>query len=316
MANNNYDNIILGSGIAGLTVFYYLAFTTDTRNLVITNNLASQATSKFPLGPRFLHSNKDTDALLKRLKLSTKTREIFIGYKAGDDIRNYPDEEFKKAYAMKSRGTEKIEASFLSGGGKSNFTAFEVSQAELANLIFDKTTNLAKKSKDNKIIVDNLKSVDFKKVTTEKSEYYGDNIVSTIPLPALLKLVSNFSISFKIQSVPEEVNFILTSDSGKDQFDYIYSVTDNWHRKTYAPELDKWVYEVKPESLGKFENEFKNRILDKIAFKSQITNSLNLKELGRIKLVGRYAQLNHSIKTEDVVKWAYQYTHKFDKRKK
>jgi hypothetical protein len=313
--NPNYDNVIIGSGIAGLTVFYYLAETTKTRNLVITNNLASQATSKFPLGPRFLHKDKDTEALLRRLKFPTKTREVFIGYKHNEEIRNYPTDDFKLEYAKKSRGTDKVEGSFLSGGGKPGFTAFEVGQPELAKEIFDRCVVISKESKFNSIVVENIKSIDFKKITTDKKVYYANNIISTIPLPVLLKLVSNFSISFKIESVPEEVNFFLTSEIGRGQFDYIYSITDSWHRKTYAPELDKWVYEVRPESLGKFENEFKDKILDKVTMKSQISNSLNLKELGRIKLVGRYAQLNHSIKTEDVVKWAYSWTHKFQKRK-
>lgn len=314
MENLNYDNIILGSGIAGLTIFYYLAKLTKTRNLVITNNLASQITSKFQLGPRFLHFDKDTEALLRRLKLPTTTREIFVGYKKDNDVRNFLDDDFKKKYAAKARGTNKTEESFLTSG-KSSFTAFTISQVELAKKIYDKCVDISKKSEHNKIVVDNIVSIDFKKITTKNNAYYSGNIISTIPLPALLKVISNFSISFKIEAVPEEVSFYLTSCSEKESFDYVYSIDDSWYRKSYDLALNKWVYEVRPKETEKFENEYAGKILDRVTIKSQITNSLNLKELGRIKLVGRYAQLNHSIKTEDIVKWAYNYTHVFQKKK-
>lgn len=315
MANPNYDNIVIGSGIAGLTVFYYLAESTKTRNLVITNNIASQTNTKFPLGPRFLHQSKDTEALLRRLGFSTKTKEIFIGYKNSQDIRNYASDEFKQAYSLKSRGTSKVEGSFLSGGGKPGFTAYEISQMALGKSLLNKCLEIADKSDRNSIIINNIKNINFKKITTDKNVYYADNIVSTIPLGALLSVVSDASVRFKLSSSGAEiVHFYLTADKGKDVFDYIYSVTDTWYRKTYVPEMDKWVYETHEPSM--FEAEFNGRILDKMSVRSQITNSLNLKELGNIKLVGRYAQLNHSVKTEDVIHWAHNYTRKFNGKKK
>jgi hypothetical protein len=312
MKNQKYNNIILGSGVAGLTVFYYLSQLTATSNLVITNALASQTTGPFPLGPRFLHLNKDTEALLRRLKLSTETREVFIGYKSGDEIRNYPTDGFKEAYAQSSRGTSNVESSFLSGGAKSGFTAFKVSQPEIANVIYEKCIAISEKSDLNSIIINNIKLIEHNKITTDQNTYYTNNFISTIPLPALLKVVSNQSKTFKITSEPEEITFFLVDESGKGHFDYIYSVSDCWHRKTYFNEQDKWVYETR-KPLD-FVAEKKN-ILNSVTMKTQITNSLNLKEIGNIKLVGRFAQMNHSIKTEDVIKWAYNYTRKFNEKK-
>jgi hypothetical protein len=314
MGNPNYDNTILGSGIAGLTVFYYLAESTRTRNLVITNNIASQTNTKFPLGPRFLHQSKDTEALLRRLGFSTKTKEIFIGYKSRDEIRNYASDDFKTLYVMKSRGTTKTEGSFLSGGGKSSFTAYEISQIALGKSLLNKCLEIARASDRNHIIINDIKNINHKKIVTNKNVYYSENIVSTIPLGALLNVVSDGSVRFKLSSSGAEVvHFFLTSDKGKDVFDYIYSVSDSWYRKTYVPEFDAWVYETHNDET--FEAEFGNRILDKISVRSQITQSMNLKELGAIKLVGRYAQLNHSIKTEDVIHWAHNYTRKFNGKK-
>lgn len=314
MGNPNYDNCILGSGIAGLTVFYYLAESTKTRNLVITNNIASQTNTKFPLGPRFLHQNKDTEALLRRLGFSTKTKEIFIGYKDGDDVRNYASPGFIERYAIKSRGTTKSENSFLSGGGKPGFTAYEVSQIALGKSLLNKCLEIADKSDRNDIIINDIKNINHKRIVTNKNVYYADNIVSTIPLAALLNVVSDQSVRFKLSSsVAEIVHFFLTSDKGKDVFDYIYSVSDVWYRKTYVPEMDKWVYEThEPEA---FMLAHGDRVLDRISIRSQITQSMNLKELGSIKLVGRYAQLNHSIKTEDIIHWAHNYTRKFNGKK-
>jgi len=314
MANPNYDNCILGSGIAGLTVFYYLAESTRTRNLVITNNIASQTNTRFPLGPRFLHQNKDTEALLRRLGFSIKTREIFIGYKTGDQVRNYASDEFKEQYVVKSRGTTKTEGSFLSGGGKSSFTAYEVSQVAIGKSLLTKCLDIADKSDRNSIFIDNIKSINHKKIITDKNVYYADNIVSTIPLSALLNIVSDGSVRFRLTSSGAEVvHFFLTSVRGKEQFDYTYSVSDPWYRKTYVPEFDAWVFEThEPEAFMAI---YEPWVLDKISIRSQITQSMNLKELGNIRLVGRYAQLNHSIKTEDIIHWAHNYTRKFNGKK-
>ena len=281
---------------------------------MITNNIASQTNTKFPLGPRFLHQNKDTEALLRRLGFSTKTKEIFIGYKDGDDVRNYASEGFIERYAVKSRGTTKSENSFLSGGGKSSFTAYEVSQIAIGKSLLTKCLEIADKSDRNEIVIDDIKNINHKRIVTNKNVYYADNIVSTIPLAALLNVVSDGSVRFKLTSSNAEiVHFFLSSDKGKDVFDYIYSVSDVWYRKTYVPEMDKWVYEThEPEA---FIGVYSDKILDKISIRSQITQSMNLKDLGSIKLVGRYAQLNHSIKTEDVIHWAHNYTRKFNGKK-
>ncbi len=313
MSNPNYDNVILGSGIAGLTIFHYLAESTRTRNLIITNNIASQTNTKFPLGPRFLHQSKDTEALLRKLGFNTKTREVFIGYKVGDEIRNFPTDEFKNQYAAKAHGSNTAEVSQLTGGGKSSFTAFTVSQIALGQSLLKKCLDIANKSDNNNILIEDIKSISHKKITTSKNVYYADNIISTIPLPSLTKILSNTSVTLKISTKPELVYFFLVDEKGKGQFDYIYSVTDVWHRKTYITEIDKWVYETRtPEA---FYDVFSGFISDKINVATQISKSLKLKELGNIKLVGRYAQMNHSIKTEDVIHWAHNYTRKFNGKK-
>lgn len=314
MGNPNFTNCILGSGIAGLTVFYYLAESTKTRNLVITNSIISQTNAKFPLGPRFLHQNKDTEALLRRLGFSTKTKEIFIGYKIDDDVRNFASDEFKEKYAVKAHGSTKSEGSHLTGGGKGSFTAYEVSQVALAKSLLKRCLDIADKSDSNSIVIDEIKSISHRRILTKKGEYYADNIVSTIPLPALTNLLSNSSMTVKISTSPDFMNFFLIDENAglHRQFDYIYSVTDPWHRKTYVPEIDKWVYETRtPEPFLAMYGDW---VLGAIRTPTQISKSLNLKELGNVKLIGRYAQMNHSIKTEDVIHWAHNYTRKFGKQ--
>jgi hypothetical protein len=126
-----------------------------------------------------------------------------------------------------------------------------------------------------------------------------------------LGILSNSSVTISTAAKPETVSFLLVDDPEKSQFDYVYSVEDSWYRKTFVPEMKKWVYETKNEK--EFIDNCNYNIIDKIALKTQITNSLNLKELGNIRLVGRYAQMNHSVKTEDIINWAYNYTRKFKK---
>jgi hypothetical protein len=292
--NPNYDNVILGAGIAGLIVFYYLAESTKTRNILISNSLTSETNSKFPLGPRFLKVNKDTETLLRRIGLSTKTKEVFVGWQEGGEIRNYP------TYAH-------IQDS-------PNFTAYEVSQTKLGQTLLNKCKEISEKSKYNNIVIDNIKSINNKKITTEKSIYYTNNIVSTIPLPSLLKVLSNASVTFKTIKEPEETSFYLIEEKEKGYFDYIYSGEHLWSRKTYIPELKSWVYEVTSKQPHYFENTLDpNTFNGRIQVKSQIKNNVNLKELGIIKLVGRYGRMNLNIRTEDVINWAYDYIKNFKK---
>jgi len=316
--NPNYDNIIIGGGIAGLTILYYLMENTKTRNLLITKSFNSQTNISFPAGPRYLHQSKDTEALLRRLGLSTKTEEIFIGFKSGDEIRNYASDEFREKYAMKSRKTNKVEGSFLSGG-KTIFTAYVVTQNQLSLRLLNKCSEsshvVTAKTDRNRMLVSGIKNIDFKKVTTDfDGSFYSSNIISTIPFPSLLKVVSSSSVTFRLSQNPmSKVYYYLLNESGKDVFNYVYSISDSWYRKSYDKDLDKWVFETHEPRL--FESEHKEKILDSYSLDSQIVNSLNMKEIGNIKLVGRYAQLNHSIKTEDVIKWAHNYTRKFQDKK-
>lgn len=312
MANPNYDNVILGSGIAGLVVFHYLA-ATKTRNIIITNSIGSQTNTKFPLGPSFLHQSKDTEALLHKLGFDSNTKEVFIGYKVGDEIRNFPTDEFKSQYAAKAHGSNSTETSHLTGGGRSSFTAFKVSQVALAQSLLKKCLEIADKSDRNSIVIDNIENISHKKITTSKNVYYADNIVSTIPLPALTNLLSNTSMTVKISTKPDLMHFFLCNEGFKGPFDYVYSVTDIWHRRTHIPELGMCVYETR--SPEEFVLRFSSRIVDRADVATQISKSLNMKELGNIKLVGRYAQMNHSIKTEDVIHWAHNYTRKFNGKK-
>jgi hypothetical protein len=91
-------------------------------------------------------------------------------------------------------------------------------------------------------------------------------------------------------------------DSTYRLFDYVYSISDSWYRKTYIPDFNKWVYEVKEVDQFKFEKEYRFEM--KVTAASQIINSLNLKEIRNIKLIGRYSQMDHSVKTENVIEAA------------
>jgi hypothetical protein len=293
MSNPNYDNCILGSGIAGLTVFYYLAETTKTRNMLITNNISNETSAKFPLGPRFLRVNKDTEVLLRKLGFSTKTKEVFVGWKHGEEVRNFPSAKAKQDLP--------------------NFSVFEVSQVALATSLMKRCLDISEKSSYNSIIVDEIKSINHKKIITGKNEYYSDFFVSTIPLSSLLNVLSSASVLFKMKASIENRAFFLVNEKEKSSFDYIYSSEDFWFRKTYIPELNKWVYEVEPAKIDRFEKT-NNNIEDKVIIKSEITTNVNLKELGNnIRLIGRYAQMNNSVRTEDIIHWAHNYTHKFKK---
>lgn len=292
MGNPNYDNCILGAGISGLITLYHLSETTHSRNLIITKSLESQTNKKFQLGPRFLKYSKDTEALLRRLGLPTTTREVFVGWTHNGDIRNFPTTKESPLDVP-------------------NFTAFTTTQVTL-------TKKLLEKCNPKNIIIDEVKSINYKKIVTKKNTYYANHIISTIPLPSLLKILSSPSIVFKAMKEPEETSFYLINEKGKGNFDYVYGTpnVDLWYRKTYIEELDKWVYEVNDKQPYKFEDKLVAENFEgRIYYKTQIISSITLRELGNnINLVGRYGQMNPNIRTEDVIHWAYNYTRKFKRK--
>lgn len=293
MGNPNYDNAILGAGIAGLITFYYLAETTHTRNLLITKSLESQTNTRFQLGPRFLRYSKDTEALLRRLGLPITTKEVFIGWEEGGELRNYP------SYAHIQDVT--------------NFTAFEVSQVFLAKALLEKCLQISKDSQKNHVIIDEIKSINYKKIITKKNEYYSNHIVSTIPLNSLTNLLSNSSKTIKISTKTKDVYFFLVDEKEKGQFDYIYTTQHEhpWYRKTYIPEEEKWVYET--DKVEPFIAIYSEWVVGKgIKVSYDLNTNLSIKELGtNINLVGRYGQMNQNIRTEDVIHWAHNYSRKF-----
>jgi len=296
MGNPNYDNAILGAGITGLIAFYYLAENTHTRNLLITKSLESQTNTRFQLGPRFLRYSKDTEALLRRLKLSVTTKEVFVGWEEGGEIRNYPS----------SAHIQDV----------SNFTAFEVSQVRLAKELLEKCLQISKESQKNHVIVDEIKSINYKKITTKKDSYYANHIVSTIPLSSLTNLLSDSSKTIKVSTKTKDTYFFLVDEKEKGNFDYIYTTPHEhpWYRKTYISEEKKWVYET--NEVEKFVVIYGEWIIGKgIKVSCDQSNGLNIKELGtNINLIGKYSQMNQNIKTEDVIRWAYNYTKKFKKK--
>lgn len=292
MGNPNYDNCILGAGIAGLITFYYLAETTHTRNLLITKSFESQTNTKFQLGPRFLRYNKDTETLLKKLGLPIITREVFVGAETKESQRIYTGDQ-----------------------DSNNFTVFTTSQIALSKLLLEKCLQISKDSQKNHVIIDEVKSINHKKITTKKDSYYTNHIISTIPLSSLTNILSNSSMAIRITAKKMDIYFFLVNEENKSQFDYVYNMINNaWYRKTYLPELKKWVYETnKPEAFLSIYGEWITEKGIKISY-DQNTN-FNIKDLGEhIKLVGRYSQMNENIKTEDIIHWAYNYTRKFKKK--
>lgn len=300
MGNPNYDNAVLGAGITGLITFYYLAETTNTRNILITKSLESQTNTRFQLGPRFLRYNRDTEALLKRLGLPTTTKEIFIGWETeAGEVRNYP--EFDDIREK----TEDI----------NTFTVFTISQTTLSKALLEKCLKISKESQKNHVIIDEIKNINYKKITTKKNVYYANHIISTIPLGSLTGLLSTSSMTIKISSSQKDTYFFLVDEKEKGYFDYVYGSEKNpWFRKTFIPEEKKWVYET--DKAETFCSIFSEWIVGKgIKISQDLNNHSKIKELGNnINLVGRYGQMNHNIRTEDIIHWAYNYTRKFKKR--
>jgi len=298
------NNYVLGGGVAGLT----LAFL-DKSFKVIDKNPLGQINSQYQLGPRLIQKDHAfTFNLLMNLKEMThnfpkiKVSLARIGFEDQYGfVKDWCDEYFKKKYSLLTRGTEQYEPTFLSEG-----------KTEIAHYVFEGINNsykylfetiLSILESRNQIIKNTVESIDtkYKMIAMDGYKQFSyDNLVSTVSLKILKKLLKNTNELDNLDLSTKNKNFYVTNVSPPvGDFDYIYSIKGDFTRRTY---IDDYVVYESEQAYPQLEAIYNHKIVYKVEnIPIQIVKSLNIEKIQDIYMLGRYAQWSHKVKFGEAV---------------
>lgn len=277
-------NIVLGGGISGLLMLEIL----KGKNYIMfakENSIGGQLKNDFPLGPRILHYNQKTKAFLESIGINETPRIYKVGYLVGNELKSQITAEERLRYYVKTRGNSNINATTMSEG-KTQITGWDLNKLNLVEVLYERNKHLIYPFDVNTIEVNN-------KLINNKYEY--DNLTSTIPLEALQKIVQiQNKITYDTQRKDvyfHHVKYAFIFEG----YDYIYSVDGEFNRITKINDREHVIEASRLLSMPA------NCLQDLKVANTQIVNELKLTDYHGIKLVGRYAQYDHGIKTNNII---------------
>ena len=292
--------VIIGAGLAGIMAAYFKSNAGELDNVIVLDkNPLGQLQGEFILGPRVLKLDFKLKMFLDAINMPYDIVDNVVGYLDEHLFETTLNDEFKKKYSLITRGTEVVEKSFLSSGED----VFKVADNNNGTLYYDIVKYMYDKIK-HLIIHENLFIIDTKnKIVNNKYKY--DEVISTIHLKQLLYLL-NCEHAYDIKIANK--NFVIAEYDSlfdiayKEKYAYMYSINKLFSRKTYQK---KYIcYETNEPFYGKEIDS--NRVIKTFNnLPVQICKSLNLEEIRGIKLLGRYAQINHSIKINELLNKLY-----------
>lgn len=281
-------NYIIGGGLTGLIASYLTGYQ------IIDSVPGGQLDTPFPLGPRILELTKETEQLLHSLFKDEEIpspRTFRIGYRMNRKLMDDPPEKFREMYYYYTRGVKAITSSCMSGN-KREIIGFDMSEPDLLSRLLIRVPEICYHRVidigNHVLTLDNHREIEF------------DHIISTIPLPILCGLTHS-KIEHNFFSHSTTFVYIKSYSELTGDYDYVYNMQLEapYHRITRVDECH-YVLEARTdrflsspaESLGQ-------RFM---VNGCQIVHDLSMEKLGDITLLGRYAQWNHGIKTEHVVR--------------
>jgi hypothetical protein len=311
------DCYVLGGGIAGLISGYILGWP------IICERPGGQLDSEFPLGPRILEKTKDTEWLLKNLGIKAEPRIFTIGYLIEDNfdykfIDSVPPKGFAEDYYFKTRGIRKTTNSSMSGG-RNEIEGWDIYSIGLVNELVKRVgiiplSIVSIRHQSMLACEPHYKHLGFDKVNIVDQRIYYKKLINTIPAPSLALLRGNKVRWESFKAYDTTFVKVRTSDILTGDFDYIYisDISYPVHRITkvcpgeYVLEFrgDRYTYGCVPELRHLSGPPRWSRVGSEITLKNaQIVESLPvLGHLESITPIGRYAQWNHSVKIEDVIR--------------
>jgi len=293
------NNVILGSGIAGLVYAYY------NPGLIIGDKVGGQFASQFSLGPRYLHHTVYSELFLRDLKMPIKPIIIRTGYQTDDGkvVSELPDEKYRKKYFMKSRGQKTLEGydETVMSENKNSFQALEVNFGEVISKLY--------KSLEDRIITDKVISIRTKDkfIQLESGKVINyENVVNTIPLNVFAKLIDEPSFPKPEAFRCSPMSYVWLKPQEFKGFNYVYVAQDNLphHRLTWDERgmVAEWFgAHTKVECNERFGEDF---IDVNVLWNAQIIEFDGELKLPCVKFIGRYGTFKRVWKTEMVIEEA------------
>jgi hypothetical protein len=286
------DNIILGSGIAGLIYGFY-----NKDYKILGNKSGGQMASKFPLGARYLYKTKFTEQFLKSLYISALEKIIKVGYVENSRFINNPDREFRKKYFMKSRGLSSFDEldETVMNCQRQQLNIYDVDFKEIINKLQDV---IGARNITAEILSVDLKN---KNISTDTGTFNFNNLVSTIPLNIFCKLAG---VKPQEELKTQDVTYVLLNNNFFDMsnYDMVYCIgQEKYHRLTATNKgiVADCLYACFNHELNKYFNGF---VQDSCVVKNaQIVGLKKQIEIPGVKLFGRYGAYNRNYRTDTLI---------------
>jgi len=293
------NKYILGGGISGLIAKYF-----NPEFEIITPDIGGQLkANKNLLITFFIHNHPETKKLLNELKVPFKERRIKIFYYHNGEIcENISDDLrirfIKNKMCEYDYDSNSYNVADLSLSSKTNY--LDILDTDI-NLIIEKL-------KPEKVIIGRVKLVN----NNRKFLVYSDNenklikadyekLISTLSANEFFNMLYNYQDNYNFNYLP--ATFVLSSHRPDFMFeDGMYYICDsNLIYNRVQPYSDNYIYEI---TGFPSDDEIKNKIPKVIDIErrySGIIKSINIDDFKHIKFLGRAAQWNHGVKTQEVI---------------
>ena len=296
------NKYILGGGIAGLIAAHY-----NPDYTIITPEVGGQlAKSKKLLMTFFIHNHILTKQLLEDLEIPYKERQIKIYYNYKGQILK----EINNKQRLKFISNKICEHDY--DKNSSNIVDTNLStQDNFLDVLDTDISLLLKKLKPTKMINGKIKLINnnrkFMVYLDEKNNLIKANynkLISTIPANDFFYTLYNFNSNYNFRYLP--ATFVLSSKRPEFMKEnglyYIYDSNLIYTRvQNYS---DNYVYEITGFCDAK---EIAKHIEDILEIEHRYVGILfkeDVDDLKNIKFLGRMAQWDHSIKTQQVIEKA------------
>lgn len=291
----HYEKIILGGGIAGLIKGYF-----NKEAVIITDQIGGQFSSKFQLGPKYLHVDEYSKRFFDELGIQPPIKKIKIGF-FYDDILHYENtDENRKRYFEKTRSGSGEPYKSVMSGNQIEFDSFNIDVNEIVDIIKEKI--------QNEIILERVSKINMihNRVLVGEKEIEYDKLISTIPLNIFMFLSGKPEIAKQYVSYP--TTFVLNSSIENCPFedfediDYVYISESEYafHRITNTS-LGP-VFEFRGDDIPIMKNEI-DRVVMKVGQLVHNDIKVSLKD---VEFFGRYASWDHSLLTNILLKKIYE----------